>query len=340
MKILITGGAGYIGSHTALALIEAGHEVVIYDSLIRSEINIISNLKKISKTKIFFVEGDILDTNLLKRTISSSNIEAVIHFAGLKSVSESTENPILYYKNNVAGSISLLESMKDCKVNKLVFSSSATVYGNPEFLPYKESHSKIPINTYGKTKKIFEDILFDLVETDVLFDWSIAILRYFNPIGAHDSFLIGENSSGISDNLMPYIIQTASKERDFLNIYGNDYNTKDGSGERDYIHIMDLADGHFMSLDYINNTKGVIELNLGSGRPTSVFELIEIFKKTNSVDVPIKICKRRNGDLASYYADISKAYNLLKWAPKRSVEEMCLSAWQAYKNKSFGANSP
>lgn len=329
MNILLTGGLGYIASHSALPLIGAGNNVILFDNLSNSDRSTLKSLEQITNKKITFIKGDVADTQLLLRTLKENNIKSVIHFAGFKSVKESAENPLLYYDNNLGSLISLINAMQINGIKKLVFSSSATVYGHPKYLPYDEKHPTNPINPYGRTKLFIEEILRDISASDP--EWSIAILRYFNPIGAHDSGLIGEAWKGSPNNLMPHIINVASGHLESLKIFGGDYDTRDGTPERDYIHIMDLAEGHLAALNFIELHKGFYTFNLGSGSPTTVLELVEAFKKINLTEVPYEIVKRRHGDLASYYSNALNAKNLLNWEAKQSIEEMCLSAWKFSK---------
>ncbi len=330
MNILLTGGAGYIGSHTAVVLIEQGHEVVLYDNLCNSDPSVLDNLEKITNKKIIFIEGDIRDTSLLSKTLKKYNIEAVMHFAGLKAVRESVQDPIRYYDNNVGGSISLIKAMQQNQVKKMVFSSSATVYGEPKYLPYDENHPKSPINPYGRSKLFIEDILRDISISDS--EWSFAVLRYFNPLGAHESGLIGEIPKGVPNNLMPYIVKVASGEIKTLKVFGSNYETRDGTGERDYIHVMDLAEGHLASLDFLKEHKGWYAINLGSGQSTTVLELIYCFEEINHKKIPYEMVARREGDLPAYYAKPELANTILKWKTKRSIESMCQSAWMFNKN--------
>jgi UDP-glucose 4-epimerase len=329
VKILITGGMGYIGSHTAIALIEAGHEVVIFDNLSNSDSSFLQSLEKITNKKINFIEGDIRDTTLLSSTLSQHKIGVVMHFAGLKAVAESVQNPIHYYDNNVGGSLSLIRALKENAIKKIVFSSSATVYGKSQYLPYDEEHPTKPINPYGRSKLFIEEILRDLAASDS--ELSIAVLRYFNPVGAHDSALIGESPKGIPNNLMPYIVKVASGELQNLKIFGNDYQTRDGSGARDYIHVVDLAEGHLATLNFLENHKGWYVMNLGSGKSTTVFEILHAFEKTNHIKIPFEIFPRREGDVAISFTKTDKAFNELHWKTKRSIEFMCESAWKFKK---------
>lgn len=326
MNILLTGGTGYIGSHTAVVLVEAGHKVVLFDNLSNSRRDVVDRLEKITNQSIPFVEGDVRDTSLLSKAIKDYQVDAVIHFAGLKAVGESVEKPIEYFDNNVGGTISLLEAMQENQVKKLVFSSSATVYGVPKYLPYDEDHPTSAINPYGRSKLHVEEMLSDLAESDQ--EWSVAVLRYFNPVGAHDSGIIGELPTGTPNNLMPYLVQVASKRLEVLSVFGADYPTKDGTGERDYIHVVDLAEGHLAASEFVLQEKGLHAINLGTGNSTSVLELVRSFERATNLNIPLKIVSRRPGDLAAYYAKAEKAKLLLGWEAKRTIEDMCLSAWR------------
>ena len=330
MNILLTGGTGYVASHTSVVLDSAGHNVVLLDNFSNSTQSISMYINQICKKVIPCIEGDIRNTSLLIKTLSDHKIDAVMHFAGLKSVADSGQEPLDYCNNNVVGSISLLEAMKKTGIKTIVFSSSATVYGAPNYLPYDEKHPLNPINTCGRTKLQVEQILLDLANSEPT--WSIAILRYFNPVGAHESGLIGDDPSGIPNNLMPYLAQVASGNLPYLNIFGNDFNTSDGSGERDYIHIMDLAEGRHAALNFLNNFHGCEIFNLGTGRPVSVFELVKTYEKVSSKKIPTKIVPRRLGDLPIYFANPNKVFQLLVWKAVRSIDDMCLSAnnWQNF----------
>ena len=325
-KILVTGGAGYIGSHTAVELLEAGYEVVIVDNFYNSKPEAIANIKKITNKDFAFYEGDVRDKDILRVIFNEHKIDAVIHFAGYKAVGESVEKPLMYYRNNIGCTLSLLEVMQEYNCKKIVFSSSATVYGEPERLPIDELCRLAVTNPYGATKLYIEGILKDLYISDN--DWSIAILRYFNPVGAHESGLIGEEPNGIPNNLVPYIVKVANKELPYLNIFGNDYDTPDGTGVRDYIHVVDLAKGHLNSLDFIMNNKGIDNYNLGTGKGYSVLELVKTFEKVNNVEIPYKIVARRPGDIAACYADPSYAKKVLKWEAKLGLESMLSSAYK------------
>ena len=321
MNILLTGGAGYIGSHTAVVLSQAGHEVVLLDNFCNSKPSVLERLQKILGKALPCIEADVRDTDVVEKVLREYKIDAVIHFAGLKAVGESVTNPILYYANNVQGSISLLQAMQKVDVKTLVFSSSATVYGEPQYLPYDEDHPKKPLNPYGQSKLQTEEILLDLAVSDPT--WKIVSLRYFNPVGAHESGLIGEEPNNIPNNLLPYLAKVASGELPYLNIFGEDYETRDGTGERDYIHVVDLAEGHMASLNLLKSVVGFEAINLGTGRPSSVLELISAYERENGVKIKVRLDERRIGDLPIYYADSGKALRLLDWAPSRTVEDAC-----------------
>jgi UDP-glucose 4-epimerase len=326
MKILLTGGVGYIGSHTALTLAEAGHEVVLYDNLCNSKILVLDRLETITGKQLAFVEGDVRDAAKLEETLKTHRIDAVIHFAGLKAVGESVEKPIEYYDNNIVGTVSLLKAMRAADVKTLVFSSSATVYGDPQYLPLDEAHPTSATNPYGRSKLHIEEMLADVAKSDTA--WRIACLRYFNPVGAHDSGLIGEDPNDIPNNLMPYIAQVASGKLPKLNVFGNDYDTPDGTGVRDYIHVMDLAEGHGAALRFLENHTGWHAINLGTGTGYSVLEMVKAFESASQQIVPFAIAPRRTGDIASCYAKADKAKELLGWQAKRTLQDMCESSWQ------------
>ncbi len=322
---------GYIGSHTALLLINQGHQVTILDNLANSKISVLDNLQLITSFRPNFIQADVLDTSSVEKAIQEFTINAVIHFAGVKAVGESVENPLKYHKNNVQGTISLIEAMKNCNIKNLVFSSSATVYGVPSFLPINEEHPINPNNPYGKSKFYIEQILTDIAQSDE--DWNIVNLRYFNPVGSHASGLIGDDPNGIPNNLMPYINQVASKHRPHLNIFGNDYKTSDGTGIRDYIHVEDLSDAHLAALHWINRSQNnsllnINTFNIGTGVGYSVMEIIQAYENINKIEIPYKITPRRLGDIASCYSDPSKAQKLLHWKAKRTLEDMCSSSWK------------
>ena len=337
MSILLTGGLGFIGSHVAASLLENGQEVVLLDNLCNSQISVHQSLESLSEQRIPFYEGDVRDPVILKTLFANHAISAVIHFAGLKSVSQSVQDPLLYFDNNVSGTIALLEAMQSHNIYQFIFSSSATVYGVPQYLPYDEAHPVNPINPYGHTKLQVENILSDLAKSDDR--WSIACLRYFNPVGAHPSHLIGELPNDQPNNLMPYIAQVASKQRPFLRVFGNDYDTKDGTGERDYIHVMDLAEGHVAALKLIEKQSGMQTINLGTGQPYSVLEMIQAFEKTTGQSIAVQMGKRREGDLPIYFASADKAKSVLGWQAKRSLDEMCESSWGFQKKLQDSKNA-
>ena len=325
MNILLTGGTGYIGSHTSLVLMREGHDVVLFDNLSNSNKSIINNLRIIAGKKLAFVNGDIRDTQKLIKTFIDYKIEAVIHLAGKKAVNESIKTPIYYYDNNVVGSISLTKAMLQTKLKNLVFSSSATVYGDPKYLPLDEDHPTNPNNPYGRSKLHIERMLFDVEKSEP--DLNIICLRYFNPVGAHKSGLIGENPNDIPNNLMPYISQVAIGKLPHLNIFGDDYNTHDGTGVRDYIHVMDIAEGHLAALNFIKEKKGWHIINLGSGKGNSVLEVIKTFEHVSNKCIPYIIKKRRSGDVDVCFAKKENAEKHLKWKAKRTLNDMCWSAW-------------
>ena len=331
-KILVTGGAGYIGSHTCVELLENGYDIVVIDNLSNSKLEVIDTLKEITKKDFKFYNINYLDKESLERVFEENDIEAVLNFAGYKAVGESVKKPLEYYTNNITGALTLLEVMKEHNVKKFVFSSSATVYGDPEIIPITED-CKVggTTNPYGTTKLFIERILEDLYKSDN--EWDIAILRYFNPIGAHPSGLIGENPNGIPNNLMPYITKVAIGELKELSIFGNDYDTKDGTGVRDYIHVVDLAKGHLLALNKLNKEgSGIYIYNLGTGNGYSVLDIVETFKKVNNIDVPYKIAPRREGDIATCYSDPSKAEEELGFKCEKTLEDMCKDGWNFQKN--------
>ena len=330
-RILVTGGAGFIGSHAVVELLDSGEDVVIVDNFVNSSPEALERVKRITNREFGFYEVDLLDEKKLEKVFEENDIEAVIHFAGLKAVGESVQKPIEYYHNNITGTLILLKVMKKYGCKKIVFSSSATVYGNPKELPIKENFPLSTTNPYGSTKLMIEQILQDVVVSDK--DFSVAILRYFNPIGAHESGLIGEVPNGIPNNIMPYIMGVATGKYEELTVFGGDYPTPDGTGVRDYIHVVDLAKGHLKALDKIRNEKGVQIYNLGTGKGYSVLELIKTFEKVNDIKVKYKIGARRPGDIPACYADPSKAEKELNWKAEKGVEEMCRDSWNfALKN--------
>ena len=326
MNILLTGGLGYIGSHTATVLCEQGHEVVVLDNLVNSDRGVLKSIELITGKSISFIESDICDTGQLEDVLIRYEINAVIHFAGLKAVGESVSYPLDYYNTNVRGTISLLQGMQNQGVRTLIFSSSATVYGEPQYLPLDEEHSTLPASPYGRTKLYIEGVLADLAASDS--DWRIAALRYFNPVGAHDSGLIGERPKGLPNNLMPYIIQVAAGLHQELHVFGDCYPTVDGTGVRDYIHVMDLAEGHVAAVNYIQNKHGFSLFNLGTGKGTSVLELIDAFENATKQNIRFTVTQPRSGDIASSFANPAKAMQQLKWMPKRGIAEMCFSSWK------------
>lgn len=325
MNVLVTGGCGYIGSHTIVELLNNGYNVISIDDFSNSKPNVLDKIKKITGKDIKFYELNICDKEKLRQVFEQNQIDAVIHFAGYKAVGESVKKPLMYYRNNLDSTLTLLETMNEFNVKKIVFSSSATVYGDPEELPIKENAKLTTTNPYGATKLYIEGILKDLFASDN--DYSIAILRYFNPVGAHPSGLLGEDPNGIPNNLMPYIMKVANKELPELSIYGNDYDTIDGTGVRDYIHVVDLAQGHLKALEYIDKHKGVDCYNLGTGHGYSVLQMVETFTKVNKVMVPYKIVARRDGDIACCYADTKYAKKKLNWEAKYDLTDMVKSAY-------------
>ncbi|GLK88101.1 UDP-glucose 4-epimerase GalE [Pseudomonas turukhanskensis] len=325
--ILVTGGAGYIGSHTTLALLEAGYEVVVLDNLCNSSPESLQRVARICGKQAEFIQGDIRDRVLLDELFASKNISAVLHFAGLKAVGESVAKPLSYYENNVAGSVTLCQAMAHAGVYRLVFSSSATVYGEPTQMPIREDFpTGIPTNPYGRSKLMVEELLQDLARSEPR--WSIALLRYFNPVGAHTSGLIGEDPNGIPNNLLPYISQVAIGKLKQLSVFGNDYATVDGTGVRDYIHVQDLADGHLKALQTIAGDSGVKIWNLGTGQGYSVLQMVQAFEKASGQPVPYQLVPRRPGDIAECWADPAKAAAELGWKATRGLEEMMSDTWR------------
>ena len=325
MAILVTGGAGYIGSHTCVELLEKGEEIVIVDNFSNSKPEVLDKIKDITGKKFKFYEVDLLDRTKLEKVFQDNHIEEVIHFAGLKAVGESVKKPIKYYHNNITGTLVLLELMKKYNCKKIVFSSSATVYGNPKTVPIKEDFPLSTTNPYGSTKLMIEQILRDVAVADS--EFSCILLRYFNPIGAHESGLIGENPNGIPNNLMPYIARVATGQYEKLNVFGNDYDTPDGTGVRDYIHVVDLAKGHIKAIEKARNMKGAEAYNLGTGKGYSVLDLVNTFEKVSHVTVKYEIVPRRPGDIAICYADPSKAREELGWVAEKDIEDMCRDTW-------------
>ena len=330
MKVLLTGGTGYIGSHTAIALMQAGHGVVLYDNLCNSKASVVDRLEKIVGQRPALVQGDIRDTTLLQRTLQANGIEAVIHFAGLKAVGESVAQPVDYYANNVQGTVSLLQAMQGAGVKTLVFSSSATVYGDPQYLPLDEQHPTSATNPYGRSKLHVEEILRDVAASDAT--WRMACLRYFNPVGVHESGLIGEDPNGIPNNLMPFIAKVATGQLPELGVFGDDYATPDGTGVRDYIHVMDLAEGHEAALQFLQTHAGWHTINLGTGKGYSVLEMLQAFERASGQRIAYAIKPRRPGDLPSYWAKTDKAAALLGWRASREQDVMCVDTWRWQQN--------
>jgi len=326
MKILVTGGAGYIGSHTCVVLLEAGYDVTVVDNLVNSKEESLKRVQQIAGKSLKFHKVDLLDRDALNKVFEGVAIDAVIHFAGLKAVGESVSMPLRYYHNNVTGTLHLCEAMREHGVRKIVFSSSATVYGDPHTVPIMEDFPLAPTNPYGRSKLMIEEILCDIYAAGE--EWDIALLRYFNPVGAHPSGLIGEDPNGIPNNLFPYITQVAVGKREVLSVFGNDYPTADGTGVRDYIHVMDLADGHLGALKKIDSGPGIVTCNLVTGRGYSVLEVVKALEKVSGRKIPYNIVPRRPGDIAACYADCSKAKDEMGWSAKRSMNEMCADAWR------------
>ncbi len=332
--VLITGGAGYIGSHTCVELSEAGYDFVVYDNLCNSSMEALQRVEKITGRKIPFVAGDIRDKKALQKVFDTYNIDSVIHFAGLKAVGESVQNPLEYYNNNVYGTVALCEVMQKNECKNIIFSSSATVYGDPASTPIKENFPLSATNPYGRSKLFIEEILRDVFIADA--SWKIILLRYFNPVGAHKSGLIGEDPNGIPNNLMPFIAQTAVGKRKHLNIFGNDYDTHDGTGVRDYIHVVDLAKGHVKALQKISKINDVLTVNLGTGKGYSVLDMVHAFEKASGKDVAYEIVPRRAGDIAACYADPSYAKEVLDWEATQGINAMCEDSWRWQKNNPKG----
>lgn len=326
MKILVTGGAGFIGSHTNVELLNAGYDVVVIDNLVNSSKESIKRVEKLTGKKVTFYEADLLDEKTLDDIFAKEKIDSVIHFAALKAVGESCEIPITYFNNNLTGTLNLIKTMDKYDVKSLVFSSSATVYGKPESVPIREDFPLSVSNPYGRTKLITEDMLRDIYKSDS--SWNIALLRYFNPIGAHESGEIGENPHGIPNNLLPYVAKVAAGQLECVNVFGDDYDTPDGTGVRDYIHIQDLATGHIKALEKLSENPGLVTYNLGTGTGYSVLDIIHNFEKACGKEIPYKITPRRPGDIDMCYADPSKAEKELGWKAVRGIDKMCEDAWR------------
>lgn len=335
MRILLTGGAGYIGSHTAVALAERGHEIIILDNFSNAERDVPARLRHLIGRDITYIDADIRDVATVTASLKTYKIDAVIHFAALKAVGESERDPLLYYDMNIIGTIRLLQAMQSAGVERIVFSSSATVYGQPEHSPILEDVPTKVENIYGRTKLVMEDLIRDLARTGKL--KGAANLRYFNPVGAHPSALIGETPRGTPNNLMPYITQVATGERPFVNVFGTDYPTRDGTGERDYIHVVDLAEAHALAVEYICAQDQSITVNLGTGRGTTVLELIKTFESATKRTIPLNIAPRRAGDVPSYYANPARAEALFGWKAQRTLEDMCRDSWR-WQAKCAGIN--
>ena len=325
-RVLVTGGTGFIGGHTCVALASAGYVPVILDNLGNSDARVLERLRQITGSTPEFIEGDVRDRALLARIFSDESFSSVIHFAGLKAVGDSVADPLAYYDNNVHGSFVLASAMRDVGVNTLIFSSSATVYGEPESSPIPEDAPRRPANPYGRSKLMVEEALSDLYRSQP--GWRIALLRYFNPVGAHESGLIGEHPQGKPNNLMPFVCQVAVGQRDKLQIHGNDYPTADGTGVRDYIHVMDLAEGHVAALKHAQNHGELVTLNLGTGKGASVLEVVQAFERASGRSLPYEIGPRRPGDVPAYWADSSLAYKTLGWQARRDLDQMCLDSWR------------
>ena len=329
--ILVTGGTGYIGSHTVVELQQSGYDVVIVDNLINSKIDVLDKIAAITGIRPKFYENDVCDRQALVKIFTENKIDAVIHFAGLKAVGESVQKPLEYYTNNIVGTLTLLAVMREFNCKQFVFSSSATVYGANNIAPYTEDMPTSATNPYGQTKFMQEIMLQDMVVADPAM--GVALLRYFNPIGAHESGLLGEDPNGIPNNLMPYICKVAVGKLPRLNVFGNDYDTPDGTGVRDYIHVVDLAKGHLAALRYLEQQNGVLTVNLGTGKGTSVLEIVDAFQSASGVEVPYVIADRRPGDIATCYASTDKAKDVLGWVAEKNLEEMCRDSWNFISNK-------
>lgn len=333
MKILVTGGTGYIGSHTCVELLKKGHEVVVFDNLYNSQMDVVDRIQRIAGKEIVFYKADMLDSDSMRPIFEAHKFDAVIHFAGLKAVGESVRKPLLYYHNNLTGTLQLCELMNEYGCKRIIFSSSATVYGSPKTVPIKEDFPLSTTNPYGTTKLMQERILSDFCVADP--EWSVVLLRYFNPIGAHESGLIGERPNGIPNNLMPYITQVAIGKLPCLGVFGNDYDTPDGTGVRDYIHVVDLARGHVNALEKVVSAAGTHIYNLGTGKGYSVLDIVKAFEAANGVKIPYEIKPRRAGDIATCYADPAKAKEELGWEAKYDLERMCKDSWR-FMQMAFG----
>lgn len=334
MKILVTGGTGYIGSHTCVELLQKGYEVVVFDNLFNSKIEVVDKIESITGKKIKFYKADMLDKESMRPVFEENKLDAVIHFAGLKAVGESVAKPLWYYQNNITGTLNLCELMNEYGCKRIIFSSSATVYGSPKTVPIKEDFPLSTTNPYGSTKLMLERILSDFCVPDK--DWSVVLLRYFNPIGAHESGLLGESPNGIPNNLMPYIMQVAVGKLPELGVFGNDYDTPDGTGVRDYIHVVDLAKGHVMALKKLEGHQGLNIYNLGTGKGYSVLDIVKNFEAATGVKIPYVIKARRPGDIATCYSDASKAERELGWKAEYGIREMCEDSWRWQSNNPNG----
>jgi len=326
LKILVTGGAGYIGSHTCILLIEAGYDIVVFDNFSNSSVESIKRVEKIVNQPITLIEGDIRNRDNLREVFENYKIDAVIHFAGLKAVGESVEQPLKYYDNNVSGTVTLCEVMNEYGCKSIVFSSSATVYGDPHTTPITEDFPLSATNPYGRSKLFIEEILREVFIADN--EWKVVLLRYFNPVGAYESGDIGEDPADIPNNLMPFIAQTAVGKRDYLRVFGDDYDTHDGTGVRDYIHVMDLANGHVKAIDKIKSFDKVMTINLGTGKGYSVLDVLKAYERASGKTIPYKIVDRRDGDIAKNYADPTYAKEILGWEAKRDINQMCIDSWR------------
>ena len=336
MAILVTGGTGFIGSHTVVELLNDGREVIIVDNLCNSKLCVLDRIKTITGKDVKFYKADLLDFDAIDKIFKENDIDSVIHFAGLKAVGESVAKPMLYYHNNITGTLNLTKAMADNGCKRIVFSSSATVYGKPESVPIREDFPLSTTNPYGETKLMIERILSDIVVSDP--EWSVSVLRYFNPIGAHESGLIGEDPKGIPNNLLPYVVKVASGKYDHLNVFGNDYNTHDGTGVRDYIHVVDLADAHLKALDRAKQVTGIEHFNIGTGNGYSVLDVVHAYEKATGLTVKYEICPRRPGDIDECYADPTKAYTVLGWQAKYDIDKMCVDSanWQKKNPDGYG----